>query len=437
MTRRRKSIAIVVVALMVLLAAIFVPKLIRSLDASADTVADAQVKAADAGPLDAAAVARGQVVAVAADCAACHTRPNGGASYAGGYGLQTPFGEIVTTNITPDRKTGIGEWTERDFFRAVRHGRTPNGFLYPAMPYTAYVQVSDTDMHDLWSYVRSLPAVASTGEGTHLPFPFSIRTLVAGWNMLFFDNRPFKPDAGQSAEWNRGRYLVDSLGHCAACHTPKNVLGGDKGGAYLRGGSLQGWFAPELSSGAEHGLGSWTAPQIAEYLKTGTNAHAVAAGPMAEAVEHSTQFMPDTDLAAISTYLKTLPGTAGGNHAALAATDPVMQRGAHIYASQCSACHTAGGAGIPGMATRLSNNPLVRAPDPTSLIHVVLKGGRAAATQSNPTAAGMPAFAWKLSDDDAAAVLTYVRNANGNAAPAVTKTQVAALRERLSARKAM
>jgi mono/diheme cytochrome c family protein len=436
MTRRIKFIGIAVVAILLVLAAIFVPRLVRSLDTSADDVADARVLAADAGPPDPAAISRGRIVAVAADCAACHTRPGGGA-YAGGYSLQTPFGAILSTNITPDRKTGIGNWTERDFFRAVRHGRSPDGLLYPAMPYTAYVQINDTDMHDLWAYVRSLKPVPSDSGGTHLSFPYNIRLLVAGWNMLFFDNRPFAVAPDRPAEWNRGRYLVDALGHCAACHSPKNMLGADRGGKYLHGGTLQGWFAPELTNGVAHGLGSWSRADIVEYLKTGSNGHAVAAGPMAEAVEHSTQFIPERDLAAMATYLKSLPGTEPGARTPLAAADPAMRRGAHIYSVQCSACHAPRGQGIAGMVTRLSNNPLVRAPDPSSLIHVVLKGGRAAVTDSNPTGAGMPAFGWKLDDADAAAVLTYIRNSNGNAAPAVTAKQVAALRGDLRARSPM
>jgi mono/diheme cytochrome c family protein len=433
---RGKRIAIVLVALAVLLAAIFVPKLLRSLDASADDVADAGARAADGEALDPTAVERGRVVAVAADCAACHTRP-GGPAYAGGYPLQTPFGAIVSTNITIDRQTGIGNWTERDFFRAVRRGRSPDGLLYPAMPYTAYVQVRDADMHDLWSYIRSLEPVRSNAGGTDLGFPYNIRMLVAGWNMLFFDNRPFKADAGQSAEWNRGRYLVDALGHCAACHTPKNFLGGDKGGKYLEGGSLQGWFAPEITNGKAHGLGTWSDRDVIEYLRTGSNAHAIAAGPMAEAVELSTQYMPAPELAAMATYLKSLSGTPAETSTPVDMGHAAMKRGARIYQAQCSACHAPQGQGIRGMATRLSNNPLVRAPDPTSLIHVVLKGGRAAVTRSNPTGAGMPAFGWKLSDADAAAVLTYIRNVNGNAASQVTAKQVNELRGAIKARTPM
>jgi mono/diheme cytochrome c family protein len=434
MSRKAKIVIIALAAIGLVLAAVFVPMLVRSLDTSADDVADAGLRAADAEALDPASVERGRTVAVAADCAACHTRP-GGPAYAGGYPLQTPFGAIVSTNITADRQTGIGDWTERDFFRAVRHGRSPGGLLYPAMPYTAYVQMSDADMHDLWSYVRSLEPVRSDSGGTRLGFPYNIRMLVAGWNMLFFDNRPFKAEPARSAEWNRGRYLVDALGHCAACHTPKNFLGADKRGKYLEGGSLQGWFAPEITNGKAHGLGTWSQRDVVEYLRTGSNAHAIAAGPMAEAVELSTQFMPEPELAAMSTYLKSLPGTPVETSTALDAGDPTMQRGARIYRAQCSACHAPQGQGIPGMATRLSDNPLVRAPDPTSLIHVVLKGGRAAVTRSNPTGAGMPALAWKLSDADAAAVLTYVRNANGNAASQVTAKQVATFRKASGARK--
>ncbi|MCJ2181270.1 cytochrome c [Novosphingobium sp. 1949] len=409
---------------------------VRANDASADDAADNTVKTADAAPLDPAAVARGHQLAVAGDCAACHTAP-GGKPYAGGHELQTPFGTIVSTNITPDRDTGIGNWTERDFFKAVRHGQAPEHMLYPAMPYTAYVQITDRDMHDLWAYFRSIAPAKASGKETSLPFPFNIRLAVSGWNLLFFDNRPFVQDNTKSAQWNQGHYLTDVLGHCGTCHTGKNVLGGDKSGTYLAGGTLQNWHAPDLTASPATGLAAWSQEDIVTYLRTGSNRHAVAAGPMAEAVEESTQRMTDAERQAIAGYLKSLPAHTTATQQPLAASDPAMVRGKVIFEASCSACHTATGQGIAGMATHLADNSAVRSDDPASLIHVVLDGARAARTQANPTGAGMPSYAWKLDDADVAAVLTYVRNSWGNAARPITSGDVADARRSLGARKAL
>jgi mono/diheme cytochrome c family protein len=408
--------------------------LYRSGNASSDNVADASIKAADAPPPDAAAVKRGAYVAVAADCAACHTAPGSSDAFAGGYPLKTPFGIIESTNITPERSTGLGNWTERDFFRAVRHGKSPHGLLYPAMPYNAYVKLSDQDMHDLWAYVRSLKPVDHANAANQLPFPYNVRSMMLGWNLLFFDNTPFKAQPSQSADWNRGAYLVDGAGHCASCHTPKNGLGGDKRSAYLQGYNLQGWFAPEIAGNPHVGLGDWSTQDITQYLKLGSNGKAVASGPMAEAVENSTQHLSDADLAAIATYLKTVPGSTGTAPPALAASDARMTRGAHLYEINCSACHNVQGQGIDGMVTAFAGNPAIQSHGQGSLIQTVLKGGRAAITDGNPTGAGMPSFAWKLSDADIADVLTYVRNSWGNAAAPVDASEVQTARKELDAR---
>ncbi|MDZ5111342.1 cytochrome c [Pseudomonas putida] len=401
-------------------------------DTTAVNVADDRVAAADATHVDPAAAARGAYIARQADCAACHTAP-GGEAYAGGYALETPFGVIYSTNITPDRSSGIGSWTERDFFRAVRHGRHKNGqLLYPAMPYNAYVNMSDADMHDLWAYMRTLSAVRQTTPTNTLGFPYNIRLSLLGWNLLHFDNKPYAPVAGQSAQWNRGRYLVDGAGHCAACHTPKNLLGGDTD-QYLQGAELLGSYAPEITNDAYRGLGGWSSEQIKAYLKTGANHQAIASGPMGEAVEFSTQHLTDSDLAAIAAYLKSLPGSGAEPPKPLAGSDPLMQRGAQVYEHNCMACHNVNGEGISGMVTAFANNPGVRTPSGSNLIATVLKGGKAVATEHNLTGAGMPSFDWKLSDADIAAVLSYVRNSWGNAAPAVQEVQVARARDRLGA----
>ncbi|MBT0670647.1 cytochrome c [Novosphingobium profundi] len=432
--RRIARVALPVIGAAVVLAGVLTW---RANDASADDVADGTTAMQALPAPDPASVARGRAVAIAADCSACHTRPGGGAAFAGGYPLETPFGTIMSSNITPDRANGIGNWTEHDFFKAVRHGQSPDHFLYPAMPYTAYVQISDEDMHDLWAYIRSLKPVSAVPERTDLPFPFNLRILVSGWNLLFFDNAPFQTDASHDAAWNRGRYLTDALAHCGTCHTSKNFLGADRSHHYLAGGTLSGWHAPDLTGSAQTGLASWSEQDLISYLQTGSNDHAVAAGPMAEAVEHSTQKMPAADLGAIAGYLKSLPAHSdNAAPKALAASDPVMQQGALTYHTQCSACHTPKGQGIAGMATHLADNAAVRAEDPTSLIHAVLMGAKAARTDANPTGAGMPSFGWRLSDEEVAAALTHVRNTNGNAAAPVTANQVASLRKSLDAREA-
>lgn len=376
------------------------------------------------------AVTRGRYVAIAGDCAACHTAPHHGKPFAGGYALQTPFGTLLASNITSDKNTGIGAWSEQEFNRAVREGKGRHGEnLYPAMPYNAYVKVSDQDMHDLWAYMQTVPPVDNEVVSNQLPFPFNIRLMMMGWNLLFFDNTPFKPVAGASEQINRGAYLVQGLGHCAACHTSKNFLGGDKGGAFLQGGELAGWHAPEITGDPYVGVGGWSDAQLVQYLKTGSNHVAVASGPMAEAVTNSTQHMRDEDLYAIAAYLKELPGSATRRPAILNANTPLMQQGANVYSANCSACHNSDGKGINQLASSLAGNPGIQAENAQSLITTVLEGGRGAVTVDNPTSGAMPSFAWKLSDQQIAATLSYIRNSWGNAAPEVSAKQVADVRE--------
>jgi len=377
------------------------------------------------------AVTRGRYVAIAGDCAACHTDPHQGKPFAGGYALETPFGKLLASNITSDKTTGIGSWTEAEFTRAVREGKGREGEnLYPAMPYNAYVKISDQDMHDLWAYMQTVPAVDSKVVSNQLPFPFNIRLMMMGWNLLFFDKTPFTPVADGSAQINRGAYLVQGLGHCAACHTEKNFLGGDKSG-FLQGGDLAGWHAPEITGNRYVGIGGWTPEQIVQYLKTGSNHIAVASGPMAEAVTNSTQHMTDDDLMAIAGYLKSLPGSDATKPQPLAATETAMKQGANVYSANCSACHNSDGKGISGLAAGLADNPALQSINAQTLMTTVLQGGRGAVTLDNPTSGAMPSFAWKLSDQQIASLLTYIRNTWGNAAPAVNPDQVAQVRKDL------
>lgn len=333
-----------------------------------------------ATPLNAeakASVDKGRYIAVAGDCVACHTAPGSEKPFAGGYGLQTPFGTIVASNITSDKGTGIGNWTEEQFARALRRGVGRSGeHLYPAMPYTSYAKMSDDDVHNLWTYMKTVPAVTNKVDSNTLPFPYNVRLLMIGWNLLFFHDGPLKPAADRSAQWARGQYLVEALEHCAACHTPKNALGGDSSQAF-QGASLQGWWAPEITNSKTSGIGDWSEQQIVDYLKTGGNHMAVAAGPMAEAVTNSTQHLTDDNLASIAVYLKSINGSAAAKPIPVAASERIMAQGKHVFAVQCEACHASAGTGISSMVPRFAGNTAVQAPNTENLVRTVLQGGKA------------------------------------------------------------
>ncbi|SDR55512.1 Cytochrome c, mono-and diheme variants [Paraburkholderia fungorum] len=385
--------------------------------------------AQDSDAPDDAQLARGRYVAYSADCAACHTAP-GAAPFAGGYPLATPFGKILSSNITSDKDTGIGSWTLAQFDRAVRHGQGSHGYLYPAMPYTSYARMTDADVRDLWAYVHSLAPVNHRVVEDQLPFPYSQRWLLGGWNLLFFRAQPFRDDSTKSVEYNRGAYLVEGAGHCAACHTAKNFLGGDSA-AFLQGGSLAGWYAPDLTANPHVGVGAWSVDDIATYLATGSNEKAVSSGPMTEAIENSTQHLTSADLHAIGVYLKAQRSSSDAPAQPVAATDAAMVLGKRVYESQCIACHVSNGSGIRRMIPAFVNSPTLLSNNPATLLHIVLMGEDGPQTHANPTGAGMPRFDWKLSDDEVAAVLTYTRNSWGNAAPAVSAGTVAQARKQL------
>lgn len=269
-----------------------------------------------------------------------------------------------------------------------------------------------------------------------LPFPLNIRMVMAAWNALFFKRGEFRPDLSQSAEWNHGAYLVQGLGHCGACHTPKNIFGADEPSAALEGGKVQGWFAPNITGDPVKGLGRWNVEEIVGYLKTGHNVAAGATGPMAEEIGFSSGRMTEADLKAIATYLKSIGARNASPQAPLAVSDLRMMAGASIFAAQCSACHGSDGKGVPGLFPDLALSLPPHAKDPASLIRVVLEGARTVATAGEPTGPGMPSFGWKLSDAETAAVLTYVRNSWGIAAPAVTADDVMKARRSLAKREA-
>lgn len=376
-------------------------------------------------------IEHGAYLAKLGDCVACHTA-RGGHQFAGGLPLDTGFGLVVSSNITPDMDTGIGGWSREQFIQAMRHGVGKHGKqLYPAMPYNAYAKVSNADMADLKMYLDTLPPVRHAVEENQMRFPFNIRPLMMGWNLLFLDPAPFQDDPSKSQQLNRGAYLVLGLGHCSACHTAKNPLGGDTS-QFLQGAVLQKWYAPGIAGEAWHGVANWSAADIATYLKTGVNKHAIAVGPMAEAVENSTQYFNDADLDAVAAYLKSFPVKTnvanGPSKLPIPSDRETMLQGRRIYASVCASCHGVEGEGQPGMGPALRGNLVVAKGPDNNVLHLILAGGYSAKTQTHPQGFAMPAFGWKLDDTEVAALATYIRNDWGNTGSAVSEAAVAAMR---------
>src|SRR5689334_7585401 len=379
-------------------------------------------------------IEHGRYLATLADCTACHTKRDGAKPFAGGRPIETPFGMIVSANITPDRETGIGNWTDEQFDNAVRHGKRPDGSrLYPAMPYTAYTKMSRDNVKAIRAYLATIEPVHNRVVTNQLPFPLNIRLNMQLWDALFFRDGEFKPDSNKSPEWNRGAFLVMVPGHCGACHTPKNFLGADKRSERLQGGQVQGWFAPDITNDQTHGLGRMSVDDVVALLKTGHNQVATVTGPMAEEVEDASAHFRDSDLKAIATYLKSLPGT-DAQDTPLDPSNPSMVAGQAIYRDTCSACHGLDGKGVPNLFPALAKAPSVRSKDATSAIRVILRGARSVATQAEPTAPAMPSFGWQLKDDQIAAVVTYIRNSWGTAAPGVAADEVGKQRAKLAQR---
>jgi mono/diheme cytochrome c family protein len=380
-------------------------------------------------------IEKGRYLATVADCFACHTVPDVGKPYAGARAIETPFGVITSSNITPDADTGIGAWSDEQFVDAVRRGVRPDGSrLYPAMPFPSYTRMSREDVLAIRAYLTTIEPVHQPVKSNTLPFPFNIREAMRAWDALYFTEGEFQADKRQSETWNRGAYLVQGAGHCGACHTPKSFLGGDKTSEGLRGSPLQGWFAPDITGDTGEGLGRWSEGDIVSYLKTGHNRITAATGPMAEEVADSTSRYNDDDLKAMATYLKSLPQRADQAATPQPESSPVMRAGQAIYRDQCSACHGLDGNGLAMLFPSLAKSSLVHASDPTSAIRLVLRGGRSVATPAEPTAPGMPSFAWQLNDEQVAAVLTYVRNAWLTTGTPVAASTVSANRNQLRAR---
>ena len=365
----------------------------------------------------------GKYQAVLGDCAGCH-----GKDLSGGVILVTPFGKMVAPNITPDKDTGVGNYTADEFRAAMKDGVAPGGKrLYPAMPFPYYARMSDGDVAALWSYLQTVKPVKKSVDVNQLHFPFNMRVAMAGWDTMFFDPKPHADDPSKSAVWNRGAYLVNGPAHCGACHSPKNMFGADKGP--LTGAVLQGWYAPDLTGDRNAGLGRWSGADIVEYLQTGRNAHAIASGPMAEAVENSTSQMSDADLKAVAIYLKDLAASRG-NGGPATGVEAQMKAGRAGYDINCAACHGRDGKGN-ALFPPLAGNPNVLQVRDNTIARVVLAGSRGAATAKAPTGPAMPSLAWKLSNQQAADILTYVRNNWGNSAPAVSAETVGRIRSEL------
>jgi mono/diheme cytochrome c family protein len=382
--------------------------------------------AAPRPPASAAAVARGAYLARAGNCMGCHTVP-GGAPYAGGRGIETPFGTVVSSNITSDPRTGIGGWSSDAFWRALHHGRSKDGrLLYPAFPYPSYTRMTRDDADALHAFLGTVPAAARENDAHGLRFPYGTQAALALWRALYFRPGESVPDAGRSAEWNRGRYLVEGPGHCAACHSARDALGGTGARTEFAGGPMPsgGWYAPSLASPAEAGLQRWPREEIVRLLGSGIAERGAVSGPMAEVVSGSLQHLTPEDLGAMATYLASLPERQAPVVDAAPAPSGPLARGGGLYARHCAACHGDRGQGASGMVPALAGNRAVTLRDTRNLVQIVRRGGFLPATPGNPRPFGMPPYGQVLDDEDIAATLTFIRQSWGNAAAAVTPLDV-------------
>jgi len=384
----------------------------------------------------------GEYLARAADCVACHSIPSGKA-FAGGLKMGTPLGAIYSTNITPDSETGIGSYTLADFERAVRQGTTKDGrHLYPAMPYPSYCKLSDADVATLYRFfMKQVPPVHQANRKSEIPALLSPRWPLTIWNYFYAPRGSYVAKPGHDAAWNRGAYLVQGLGHCGACHTPRGIgiqekSLDDSSPSYLAGAALDAWYAPSLRGDMRTGLGTWSKEDIAEFLKQGHNRIGTAFGSMTEAVNNSTSYMSDSDINAIAAYLKSLP--AASAQQAVAYDDattatlrdrPITQPGGAVYAGACASCHGFDAKGFTPYLPALIGNPVVLDHDPSSLINLMLNGSIPLVARDTPDAYRMPQFRQQLSDQDIADVVTFIRNGWGNGATAVSAAQVAKLRK--------
>jgi mono/diheme cytochrome c family protein len=383
---------------------------------------------------DSAMARKGLYLARAGDCIACHTRP-GGKLFAGGLAMPTPFGTLFSPNITPDKATGIGTWSADSFYATMHTGRAPDGgLLYPAMPFGSYTKVTRADSDAIFAYIRTVPPVQAANTADDLRFPYDNRSLILGWRTLFFSEGTYVPNATKSVAWNRGAYLVGGLGHCAMCHSAMNALGANSQSKAFQGGliPMQNWFAPSLTSDKEAGLGDWSIADISAYLRTGISHRGAAYGPMAEVIYDSLQYLTPDDADATALYLKSLAEGGAPDEAEPAVPAPegslLMNFGKIVYASHCATCHGAAGRGMPPNYPPLAGNQSIQMDEAVNPIRMVLNGGFPPGTAGNPMPYGMPPFAQTLSDDEVAAVVTYIRSAWGNHGNVVTARRANELR---------
>jgi mono/diheme cytochrome c family protein len=371
-------------------------------------------------------IARGAYLARAGDCMACHTA-RGGQPYAGGRAIDTPFGRLLAPNITADREHGIGAWSADDFWRALHNGKARDGrLLYPAFPFTSYTKVTRADADALYAFMQTIAPQKTASLPHELRFPYNQQVMLAGWRLLYFKPAVYAEVKAQNAQWNRGAYLVEGLGHCVACHSSRNPLGASEKG--LAGGMIQtlGWYAPSLTSDAEAGLGSWQVPHIVDLLQTGISPRATVFGPMAEVVQESLQHLNTQDVTAMAAYLKALPEDKAEPPEMPAGpqVDAVMAQGKELYKAHCIECHGADGKGLPPHYPPLDGNRAITMAESVNAVRIVLNGGFAPGTRGNPRPYGMPPFSQVMDDHEVAAVVSYLRAAWSNKAPPVTASQV-------------
>ncbi|MDY6944080.1 MAG: cytochrome c [Pseudomonadota bacterium] len=399
--------------------------------AAADTPADA--------PMD-----RGEYVARVGNCVACHSVPDAPA-FSGGLKMATPLGAIYATNITPDKFTGIGDYSLEDFDRAMRLGIAKDGHrLYPAMPYPSYAKMSEQDMKALYDFImKSVPAANVANKPSEIPFPLNMRWPLAIWNALFVDDARYQAKAEQSAQWNRGAYLVQGLGHCGACHTPRGLAFNEKGyseasGKFLMGAELDNWSAPNLRQDVNTGLGAWAPEDTVEFLQAGHNRFGTAFGTMTEVINNSTQYMTDGDIEAVATYLHSLPGAREKDNNPFKYDPTIEQKlkarqydvpGALVYAQQCMTCHSPDGKGFAPYLPPLAGNPVIQDPLPASLINIVLNSSSMVVVDGMPDAYRMPQYRVLLNDQEIADVVSFIRSSWGNQASPVAAQEVAKMRE--------
>lgn len=405
-----------------------------------------------ASPFDGVTVAgapappeRGEYVARLADCVACHSTEHG-TPFAGGLAMGSPLGTIFSTNITPDKETGIGGYTLAQFDNAVRRGVAADGRrLYPAMPFPSYAKMSDEDIRSLYDYFMNhvRPARQENRPST-IPWPLNMRWPLAYWSLLFTDAGAYRPDPQRDALWNRGAYLVQGPGHCGSCHTPRGVAFQEVAldgwsDRFLSGAPLDGWYAPSLRGDPNTGLGRWVEEDIVAFLRRGRNRHGVVFGSMMEAFNNSTQFMTDEDLRAIAHYLKSLPGNPardgapwrfdGATTLLLSTGTAPAEPGAATYLARCASCHGRDGQGRGEWIPPLAGASSLLSPESASAINITLNGAGRAVADGVPDSYRMPPLRAHLSDREIADVLTFVRSAWGNRGSAVTPDQVRTMRE--------